>query len=411
MRRSVPARNGRRIEMARRSASTSGRPGGGGKRSSRGSAASSRLVPLRRLRAATRRVIPRVCAFLEELCAVPSPTGMCSEALEFVAGRFSTFPAVEAIERPSKEGLLVRLGAGDAGAASSGGPFRLLSAHVDTLGAMVRRIRPDGGLLLQRIGGWQPISVCGEYCVVHTSGGKRIRGTILPDRSSTHAFKDALSAAPRLEDLVVRLDEEVSSAQEAGKLGVRVGDFVSFDSRFERTASGYVKSRHLDDKAGVACLYGAVALLEELSLRPPAGAWLYFSAYEEVGHGAALLPGMVREMVAVDMAVVGGDSQASRETACTVCLMDSSGPYDRELSERLLALGELHGVDVVRDLYPYYGSDGSAALRAGHDVRVALVGPGVDASHAWERTHERALAATVELLALYLCSCAPRAGG
>jgi putative aminopeptidase FrvX len=201
----------------------------------------------------------------------------------------------------------------------------------------------------------------------------------------------------------VRLDAHTTSEDETRLLGIQVGDFVAFDPRIE-TTHGFVRSRFLDDKAGVACILAAVQALHDAGLRPSQTTYLHISNYEEVGHGAAAgIPAAVSELVTVDMAAVG-DGQTSDEFHSTICVKDSGGPYHHELSTRLRQLAEQHGIPHKVDIYPYYGSDGEAFWRAGGDVAVALIGPGVDASHNYERTHTEALVATAYWLAAYLLS-------
>jgi putative aminopeptidase FrvX len=201
----------------------------------------------------------------------------------------------------------------------------------------------------------------------------------------------------------VRLDARSNSADETRALGIEVGDFIVFDPRVELT-NGFVRSRHLDDKACVACLLAAVKALHEAGLQPAQQTTLLFSNYEEVGHGAAAgFPPDLAELVTVDMAAVG-DGQASDVFHASICVKDSGGPYHYELSQRLRALAEANGIPHKVDIYPYYGSDGEALWRAGGDVAVALIGPGVDASHNYERTHRDALTATTNWIIAYLLS-------
>ncbi len=201
----------------------------------------------------------------------------------------------------------------------------------------------------------------------------------------------------------VRLDARTTSPEETRPLGIEVGDFVAFDPRLEVT-NGFVRSRHLDDKACVACILAAVKSLMDVGLQPAQDVYLLFSNYEEVGHGAAAgIPSQVGELLTVDMAAVG-EGQASDEFHATLCVKDSGGPYHHELSQRLRALADEHAIPYRVDIYPYYGSDGEAVWRAGGDLAVALIGPGVDASHNYERTHLDALLATTRWLMAYLLS-------
>ena len=203
------------------------------------------------------------------------------------------------------------------------------------------------------------------------------------------------------DNMEVRLDARTQDANETRGLGIEVGDFVAFDPRVEVT-NGFVRSRHLDDKACVACIITAVKALHEARTQPMQTTYLHFSNYEEVGHGAAAgIPSEVGELVTVDMAAVG-DGQSSDEFHATLCVKDSGGPYHYRLSQRLRKLADEYDIPHKIDIYPYYGSDGEAYWRAGADVAVALIGPGVDASHNYERTHTEALLATTRWLLAYL---------
>ena len=204
------------------------------------------------------------------------------------------------------------------------------------------------------------------------------------------------------DDVEVRLDERTNSKKETQALGIGVGDFVSFDPRTTATPSGFVKSRHLDDKAGVAIMLAVAKALVDAGLQPAQDAYLYISPYEEVGHGAASgIPDPVKELLVVDMGALG-DGQNSDEYTVSICAKDSGGPYDLGMRRKLVALCQEHGIPHKVDVYPHYNSDGSAALRAGADLVVGLIGPGVDASHAYERTHVDSLLHTARLAAAYL---------
>jgi len=333
------------------------------------------------------------------LCRIPSPSGFTRAALDHVAAELERLGIP--VRRTVKGALVATLPGGDS---ERGG--RTLSAHVDTLGAMVKEIKDDGRLKLTRIGGYVWATIEGEYCTVHAAGGTReITGTIVTTRASSHVHGPKLRKLKRDETtLEVRLDEPVRSADEARALGIEAGDFVSFDPRTTITPSGFIKSRHLDDKACVAILLGVARALIESGERPAAPSALFISNYEEVGHGSSAgLPVGTVELIAVDMAAVG-EGQTSDEFAASVCVKDSSGPYDFELSRRLIELARTNGIDCRVDIYPEYASDVSQALRAGWDVRGGLVGPGVDASHSFERLHRTSLEETARLLLAYLLS-------
>ncbi len=279
---------------------------------------------------------------------------------------------------------------------------RALTAHVDTLGAMVKEIKGSGRLKLSRIGGFAFNTIENEGCTVFTSKGKQVRGSILLTKASSHVFGGEVNEMKRSEDtLEVRLDARTSSEKETRELGIEVGDFVAFDPRVEMTG-GFVRSRHLDDKACVACLVAAVKALAQAGLKPVHPVTLLISNYEEVGHGAAAgIPAEVEELLVVDMAAIG-EGQASDEFHASICVKDSGGPYHHDFSSRLRGLAEAHQIPYKVDIYPHYGSDGEAFWSAGGDVAVALIGPGVDASHSYERTHTEALVATTKWVLAYL---------
>lgn len=332
-----------------------------------------------------------------DLCRIPSPTGYTADAVAYVEGQLAQL-GIE-FQRTVKGALVATL-PGSIDSATGG---RVLSAHVDTLGAMVKEIKKNGRLRLTLIGGYDWSTIEGEYCTVHTAAGGTVTGTILTTKSSYHIYGKALTDLKRDEHTIeVRLDERVSSPADVRALGIEVGDFVSLDPRTTITPNGYIKSRHLDDKACVAILLGVAKALLDANLTPAAPSYLYVSTYEEVGHGtSAGLPDGVEEVIAIDMAAVG-EGQTSDEFATTVCVKDSTGPYDYALSRCLIDLAHAHAIDCRTDIYNYYGSDVSQALRAGYDIRGALVGPGVDASHSFERLHQTSLEETARLLVAYL---------
>jgi putative aminopeptidase FrvX len=272
---------------------------------------------------------------------------------------------------------------------------------VDTLGGMVKEIKSSGRLKLTQVGSFAWNSVEGEGCTVFTSGGKRIRGSILVDKASIHVYGKQLDHKREDESMEVRLDEAVNTVDEVKTLGIRVGDFVVFDPRVE-VVNGFIRSRHLDDKAGVACIATALKALLDAKKKPLQTTYFLISNYEEVGHGAAAgIPADVTELLVVDMAAIG-EGQASDEFHATLCVKDSGGPYHHDMSQRLRALAEKNEIPYKVDIYPHYGSDGEAFWNAGADVAVALIGPGVDASHHYERTHMDALTATTNWVLAYL---------
>jgi putative aminopeptidase FrvX len=338
---------------------------------------------------------PFLLDFLTRLLNTPSPTGNAEAAVALTEETLKAFPAL-ALARTHK-GALTASWRGDQDEAP-----RALTAHVDTLGAMVREIKPNGRLKLTRIGGFAWNTIEGEGCTVTTRSGRQVPGSILLTRASSHVFGAEVGDLKRGEDtLEVRLDARTLSARETLDLGIGVGDFVAFNPRVEVNA-GFVRSRHLDDKACVAALVTAVKALSKAGLKPAHTTTLLFSNYEEVGHGAAAgIPADVEELLVVDMAAVG-EGQNSDEFHASLCVKDSGGPYHHELSNRLRALAEKNEIPYKVDIYPYYHSDGEVWWNTGANAAVALIGPGVDASHNYERTHTEALVATVRWVVAYL---------
>jgi putative aminopeptidase FrvX len=333
--------------------------------------------------------------FLSNLLNTPSPTGYAQRGIAFTQQALEAFPALE-LSR-TRKGALVAVWPGE----RSGAP-RALTAHVDTLGAMVKLIKPNGRLQLTNIGSFAWNTLEGEACTIFTREGKPIRGSFLLTKASTHVYGKQVAELERKgKNLEVRIDARTSSEAETRALGIEVGDFVAFDPRLE-VNNGFIRTRHLDDKACVACILAAVKALGDVGLKPAEKTYLHISNYEEVGHGAAAgIPPEVAEVVVVDMAAVG-KGQSSDEFHATLCIKDSGGPYHHGLSQHLRRLAEQHQIPYKVDIYPYYGSDGEAFWRAGGDVAVALIGPGVDASHNYERTHIDALVATTQWLLAYL---------
>jgi len=333
--------------------------------------------------------------FLSKLLNTPSPTGLAEPAITLTEQTLNPFPMLR-LSRTRKGALLATW------TGQRDDSPRALTAHVDTLGGMVKEIKSNGRLKLSQIGGYAWNAIEGEGCTVFTRFGHSILGSILLTKASTHVFGAEVNETKRSADtLEVRLDARTSSGKETLDLGVGIGDFVAFDPRVELNA-GFIRSRHLDDKACVAALVAAVKALSDAGLKPAHTSTLLISNYEEVGHGAAAgIPADVEELLVVDMAAVG-EGQNSDEFHASLCVKDSGGPYHHGLSNRLRTLAEKHAIPYKVDIYPHYGSDGEAFWAAGGDVAVALIGPGVDASHSYERTHTEALVATSRWVLAYL---------
>jgi len=342
----------------------------------------------------------RVVEFLVGLLETPSPTGYHEEAMRYVRERMDGLSLEGLALSETNKGALICTWPGERDDAP-----RAVSAHVDTLGAMVRQLKPNGRLLMTQIGGYAWQSVEGEnVTVISVSSGNRHTGTVQTVTPSVHTSEDADKGKREDERMEVRLDARASTREETAALGIEVGDLIAFAPRVTVTPTGYVKSRHLDDKAGVAVIYGALMTMRDLGLRPAQTTSFFISNYEEVGHGASAgVPAAAQELLVIDMAAATtGEHQNSDEYSVGICAKDSSGPYDLGVRQKLTRLCREHQIPHRVDTFPHYGSDGSALLRAGGDVRVGLIGPGVDASHAYERTHRDSLDATISLLIRYL---------
>ena len=333
--------------------------------------------------------------FLVKLLNVTSPTGFAEPAIAFVEKELSQFSHLQ-LARTRKGALVAKW------EVESDLPPVALTAHVDTLGAVVKEIKPNGRLKLSRIGGIQWPSVETEGVWVFTSNGVKIRGSVLIDTASGHIFSGPGSETPRNDEhMEVRLDARTLSEKETRELGINIGDCVAFDPRVEVT-NGFIRSRFLDDKACVANIVSAIKSLTDAGQRPARTVYFLISNYEEVGHGASTgIPSDVVELVTVDMAVVG-KGQESDEFNATLCIKDGGGPYHFGLNNKLRALAEQHNIPYKTDVYVFYGSDGEAFWRAGGDVALALIGPGIDASHNYERAHLDGLVATTNWVMAYL---------
>ncbi len=338
-------------------------------------------------------------AFLVDLLNTPSPTGYHTEAVEVIEKAFRALAIPDLIIERSVKGALILTWPGEHQDAPRG-----LTAHTDTLGLMVKEIKSSGRLKLTQLGGFMWNAVEFEGVTVQTFAGQRFRGTVLPVEASVHIHRSAGDNPRNADTMEVRLDARVQSADDTRALGIEVGDFVFLDPRVEVTDTGFIRSRHLDDKAGVAAIYGAFRALNAAGLRPAQTVTALIATYEEVGHGGTSgLPVNLHELVTVDMAAVG-TGQNSDEFSVGICIKDSGGPYHIDLTRKLRTLAESAGIPCKTDIYPHYGSDGEAYWQAGGGAQVALIGPGVDASHAYERTHTDSLIHTAHLIARYLLS-------
>ena len=331
---------------------------------------------------------------LVDLLKTPSPTGDTDYAVSFVQGELESMGITT--QRTVKGALLA-----DLNGLRSDKP-RALTAHVDTLGAIVQEIKPNGRLKLAALNGLMWPTVESEGLSIATRSGQQIRGSLVLANGAAHVNKEASTAPRNADTLEVRLDERTTRAEETRLLGIEVGDFVYFDTRVEVSDSGFIRSRFLDDKACVACALAAIKALVDGGVTPAQRTTLLISNFEEVGHGGVDgLPGDLHELVVLDMACIG-NGLSGDEFHCSICVKDSSGPYSKNLTDKLRLMAARVGIDIKPDVYPYYGSDGSAYWRAGGQAEVALIGPGVDTSHGYERTNIDALKDTAQLIVEYL---------
>ncbi|MEM7101921.1 MAG: M42 family metallopeptidase [Bacteroidota bacterium] len=326
---------------------------------------------------------------LKELVLIDSPTGFTAEACKYIFALLKSY----GLEPTYTNKGAVRCAFGPQ-------PTLAIAAHTDTLGGIVSSIKSDGTLRISKIGGPSLNAYEGAYCRVYTHEGRIITGTLLLDNPAVHVNKD-LSKKDRIPDnMHIRLDENIDDKEGAEALGVMAGDFVCFETHYQELEGGFIKSKYMDNKAGCFVLFELARRMAEEGKTTPVE--IFFSNYEEVGHGGTVgYSGSVRELLVIDMGVVG-DGCSGKETACSICAKDSSGPYDFEMRKKLIDLARKFEIPFEVDIYPFYGSDGSAALRAGNDFRVGLIGPGVSASHGVERTHKKGIEATIDLCWAYM---------
>lgn len=334
---------------------------------------------------------------LSRLLSVPSPSGMTDEVVRVVCDE------LEALSIPYK---LTRRGAIRAKLAGKRSkPARAVVAHLDTLGAMVKGLKSNGRLSLVPIGTWSSRFAEGARVFLHSDSSQIYEGTVLPLKASGHRYNEEVDNQPTTwENLEVRLDEVCSSMGDLWDYGIRVGDFISFKTELEVSPSGYLNSRFLDDKAGVASILTAAHALRTQNILPNLDCSLLFTISEEVGVGAShILRGNVAEMVSIDNGTIAPD-QNTCEFGVTLAMKDSSGPYDSHLTRHLLDLCINNEIEFSRDIFLHYRSDAAAAIEAGNDIRTALICFGLDASHGYERTHVSSILSVAELVAHYISS-------
>ena len=330
---------------------------------------------------------------LKEIMSVDSPSGYCKNVMKVIEREakslgysFYTTPKGNGIfEVPGKD------------------PSKTIGvcAHVDTLGCMVRSIKANGRLAFTRIGGPIPPTLDSENCRVRTRDGRVYNGTFFSISPAGHVYEDAKTLVRDETTMEVILDEVVHSKEDVEKLGIMNGDYICIDPKTIITDSGFIKSRFLDDKMSVAIIFGALKYMKDHNMVPNYNLKVMMSTYEEVGHGMAYIPEDIHELLAIDMGCIGKDLSCS-EYNVSICAKDSAGPYDYDMTTKLINLAKEANLSYAVDIYPYYSSDASAALRGGMNIKAALIGSGIFASHGYERTHYQGVEASMNLLVLYL---------
>lgn len=335
-----------------------------------------------------------VLDMMVELLNIPSPVGYTEDIIKRIEEELNEFKVVYS---KTKKGAIIAYLTGE-----NNKYKKMISAHVDTLGAMVKKIKPNGRLELTNLGGVNWGGVEGENILVHTLAGDIIEGTIVPFKSSVHIYGDEARELPRnATTMEVRLDEEVYSKNDVEKLGISVGDFVSFEPRTVITEAGYIKSRFLDDKLCVAQVLGYIKYLKDNHLKPKNGLYIYISNYEEIGHGISVIPDDMDEFIALDIGLVGEEALGD-EKKVSIAAKDFKTPYDLEVRTNLINAAKENQIGYTVDVYNRYGSDASAALLQGFDFKCGCIGPSVDSSHHYERTHLDGVIETIKLLIAYL---------
>lgn len=334
----------------------------------------------------------QILKYIKELCNTPSPTGYTKRVEKYLMEEFKKMGYKP--YQTTKGNVVVPINPGKENGL-------LMSAHVDTLGLMVRSIKANGRLRVTTLGGFPLSYVEQENVTIITRTGKEYTGIMRINNPAVHGSDDPREIKRDDINMEVVIDEITNSAEETEKLGISAGDFIALDPRF-RVDNGFVKSRHLDDKASAGVLMALAKEIKEENIKINRPLYFAFTIYEEVGHGAASgHPVGITDMIAVDMGVVYDDLKTD-ETKVSICAKDSSGPYNFDLTNELIDIAKANEIDYAIDIYPQYGSDASAAVASANDFRHALVGSGVAASHGYERTHVNGLSGLYKLLKEYV---------
>lgn len=330
---------------------------------------------------------------IQEIMAIDSPSGFTDRAVRYVEQKAKEFQLPFSWTRKGN-GIIFMAGKNPEHTVG-------VCAHVDTLGLMVRSIKANGHLAITKIGGPIMPTLDSELCKVYTRDGRVYDGTIFSTSPAAHVYPDATKKERNEDNMEVILDEKVKTKQDVEALGICSGDYICYTSKTVITDSGFIKSRFLDDKLSVAIILGVIKYMTDHQIQPEYNVKFMMSTFEEVGHGMAHIPEDIEELLCIDMGCIGLDLNCT-EYDVSICAKDSSGPYNYEMTTRLINLAKANHLQYAVDIYPMYGSDASASLRAGHDIRAALIGSGVFASHGYERSHYEGVENSMKLLYLYL---------
>ena len=331
-----------------------------------------------------------------ELLAIPSPVGYTHMAIEWVRKELESLGVKK--YNITKKGALIAYVKG-----KDSNYKKMISAHVDTLGAVVKKVKKNGKLEITNVGGFAWGSVEGEHVTIHTLSEKTYTGTILPIKASVHVYGDVAREMPRTEETMeIRIDEDVKTDQDVFKLGILQGDFVSLDPRTRVLENGYIKSRYLDDKLCVAQILAYLKYLKDNKLKPRTDLYIYFSNFEEIGHGVSVFPEDLDEFIAVDIGLVAGEDAHGDEKKVNIIAKDSRSPYDYTLRKKLQEVADKNKIQYTIGVHNRYGSDATTAILQGFDFKYACIGPNVDATHHYERCHNDGIIETIKLLIAYL---------
>ena len=331
-----------------------------------------------------------------ELLAIPSPVGYTHMAIEWVRKELESL-GVKKYNITKKGALIAYIKGKDSNYK------KMISAHVDTLGAVVKKVKKNGRLEITNVGGFAWGSVEGEHVTIHTLSEKTYTGTILPIKASVHVYGDVAREMPRTEETMeIRIDEDVKTAEDVFKLGILQGDFVSLDPRTRVLENGYIKSRYLDDKLCVAQILAYLKYLKDNKLKPRTDLYIYFSNFEEIGHGVSVFPEDLDEFIAVDIGLVAGEDAHGDEKKVNIIAKDSRSPYDYTLRKKIQEVADKNKIQYTVGVHNRYGSDATTAILQGFDFKYACIGPNVDATHHYERCHNDGIIETIKLLIAYL---------